>query len=148
MNVSSRLYPLYQFLRSDLVSCQTLCLGARPRYSLVLDEDVKKPTKQTALVSRHSLRQYKRTLFSIQRLNAKNKAVQAPTESNNYAERLMESHVSIKDEKNGNRFCCLRCHVCKCEFQPEMEINANQHLFTTARYIIYQRIRTTQPKPS
>ena len=24
-----------------------LCLGARPRYSLVVDEDVKKPTKQT-----------------------------------------------------------------------------------------------------
>ena len=27
--------------------CQTLCLGAPPRYSLVVDEDVKKPTNQT-----------------------------------------------------------------------------------------------------
>ena len=26
---------------------QTLCLGARPRYNLVVDEDVKKPNKQT-----------------------------------------------------------------------------------------------------
>ena len=29
--------------------CQTLCLGARPRYSLVVDEDVKKPTNQPTL---------------------------------------------------------------------------------------------------
>ena len=28
-------------------NCQTLCLGARPRYSLVVEEDVKKPTNQT-----------------------------------------------------------------------------------------------------
>ena len=28
------------------LNCQTLCLGARPRYSLVVDEDVKKPTNQ------------------------------------------------------------------------------------------------------
>ena len=28
-------------------NCQTLCLGARLRYNLVDDEDVKKPTKQT-----------------------------------------------------------------------------------------------------
>ena len=28
-------------------NCQTLCLGARPRNSLVVDEDVKKPHKQT-----------------------------------------------------------------------------------------------------
>ena len=27
-------------------NCQTLCLGARPRYNLVVDEDVKKPTNQ------------------------------------------------------------------------------------------------------
>ena len=27
-------------------NCQTLCLGARPQYSLVVEEDVKKPTKQ------------------------------------------------------------------------------------------------------
>ena len=27
-------------------NCETLCLGARPRYSLVVDEDVKKPKKQ------------------------------------------------------------------------------------------------------
>ena len=32
-------------------NCQTLCLGARPRYNLVVDEDVKKPTKQTNKVS-------------------------------------------------------------------------------------------------
>ena len=25
-------------------NCQTLCLGVRPRYNLVVDEDVKKPT--------------------------------------------------------------------------------------------------------
>ena len=31
------------------LNCQTLCLGARPRYSLVVDEDVKKPTNQTNL---------------------------------------------------------------------------------------------------
>ena len=31
------------------LNCQTLCLGARPRYKLVVDEDVKKPTKQTNL---------------------------------------------------------------------------------------------------
>ena len=29
------------------LNCQTLCLGARPRYSLVVDEDVKKPTNQS-----------------------------------------------------------------------------------------------------
>ena len=29
------------------LNCQTLCLGAYLRYSLVVDEDVKKPTKQT-----------------------------------------------------------------------------------------------------
>ena len=28
------------------LNCQTLCLGARPRYSLVVDEDVKKPINQ------------------------------------------------------------------------------------------------------
>ena len=28
------------------LNCQTLCLGARPRYNLVVDEDVKKPTNQ------------------------------------------------------------------------------------------------------
>ena len=28
-------------------NCQALCFGARPRYSLVVDEDVKKPNKQT-----------------------------------------------------------------------------------------------------
>ena len=28
-------------------NCQTLCLGARPRNNLVVDDDVKKPTKQT-----------------------------------------------------------------------------------------------------
>ena len=28
-------------------NCQTLCLGARLRHSIVVDEDVKKPTKQT-----------------------------------------------------------------------------------------------------
>ena len=28
------------------LNCQTLCLEARPRYSLVVDEDVKKPTNQ------------------------------------------------------------------------------------------------------
>ena len=28
------------------LNCQTLCLGARPRYSLVVEEDVKKPTNQ------------------------------------------------------------------------------------------------------
>ena len=31
-----------------MYNCQTLCLGARPRYSLVVDEDVKKPNKQTS----------------------------------------------------------------------------------------------------
>ena len=35
-------------------NCQTICLGARPRYMLVFDVDVKKPTnqpnKQTKLV--------------------------------------------------------------------------------------------------
>ena len=29
----------------SMKNCQTLCLGARLRYSLVVDEDVKKPTK-------------------------------------------------------------------------------------------------------
>ena len=28
------------------LNCQTLCLGTRPRYNLVVDEDVKKPTNQ------------------------------------------------------------------------------------------------------
>ena len=28
------------------LNCQTLCPAARPRYSLVVDEDVKKPTNQ------------------------------------------------------------------------------------------------------
>ena len=28
-------------------NCQKFCLGARPRYNLVVDEDIKKPTKQT-----------------------------------------------------------------------------------------------------
>ena len=31
------------------LNCQTLCLGVRPRYSLVVDEDVKKPTNQPTL---------------------------------------------------------------------------------------------------
>ena len=30
--------------------CQTLCLGARPRYNLVVDEDLKKPNKTKNLV--------------------------------------------------------------------------------------------------
>ena len=34
-------------LCGSTLNCQTLCLGARPRYNLVVDEDVKKPTKQT-----------------------------------------------------------------------------------------------------
>ena len=29
------------------LNCLMLCLGARPRYNLVVDEDVKKPTNQT-----------------------------------------------------------------------------------------------------
>ena len=29
-------------------NCQTLCLGARLRYNLVVNEDIKKPTKQTS----------------------------------------------------------------------------------------------------
>ena len=33
-------------LCGSTLNCQTLCLGARPRYSLVVDEDVKKPTNQ------------------------------------------------------------------------------------------------------
>ena len=33
------------------VNCQTLCLGARPRYNLEVDEDVKKPTKQNKTIS-------------------------------------------------------------------------------------------------
>ena len=32
------------------LNCQTLCLGARPRYNLVVDEDVKKPTRQVQVV--------------------------------------------------------------------------------------------------
>ena len=28
------------------LNCQTLCLGARPRYNLALDENEKKPTNQ------------------------------------------------------------------------------------------------------
>ena len=28
------------------LNCQTLCLGARSRYSLVVDEDVRRPTNQ------------------------------------------------------------------------------------------------------
>ena len=32
-------------------NCQTLCLGARPQYNLVVDEDVKEPTSQTNLNS-------------------------------------------------------------------------------------------------
>ena len=31
------------------LNCQTLCLGARPLYNLVVDQDVKKPTNQPAL---------------------------------------------------------------------------------------------------
>ena len=31
------------------LNCQMLCLGARPRYNLVVDEDVKKPTNQSFL---------------------------------------------------------------------------------------------------
>ena len=31
------------------LNCQTLCLGARPRYSLVVDEDVKEPTNQPTI---------------------------------------------------------------------------------------------------
>ena len=41
-------------------NCQTLCLGARPRYGLVVDEDVKKPNKKNKktkpfIPERHSL---------------------------------------------------------------------------------------------
>ena len=31
------------------LNCQTLCLGARPRYNLVVEVDVKKPTNQQLL---------------------------------------------------------------------------------------------------
>ena len=34
------------------LNCQTLCLGARPWYSLVVDKDVKKPTNQPTLKAR------------------------------------------------------------------------------------------------
>ena len=34
------------------LNCQTLSLGARPRYSLVVDEDVKKPTNQPTNLSK------------------------------------------------------------------------------------------------
>ena len=33
------------------LNCQTLCREARPRYSLVVDEDVKKPTNQLKLLA-------------------------------------------------------------------------------------------------
>ena len=36
------------------LNCQTICLGARPRYNLVVDEDVKKPTKPNQNVSSFS----------------------------------------------------------------------------------------------
>ena len=39
-------------------NCQTLCLGARPRYGLVIDEDVKKPTNQTNKQKKLSLRPF------------------------------------------------------------------------------------------
>ena len=39
-------------------NCQTLCLGARLRYSLVVDEDVKKQTNKQALFSSASLSLY------------------------------------------------------------------------------------------
>ena len=42
---------LYLMCGSTL-NCQTLCLGALPQYSLVVDEDVKKPTNQPASRSR------------------------------------------------------------------------------------------------
>ena len=34
------------FMCDSMLNCQTLCLGARPRYNLVVGEDVKKPTNQ------------------------------------------------------------------------------------------------------
>ena len=41
----------------NTLNCQTLCLGAHPRYNLVVDMDVNKPNKQTnhdlALLSRY-----------------------------------------------------------------------------------------------
>ena len=42
-------YTFLNLLFLQHVNCQTLCLGARPRYNLVVDEDVKKPNKQTML---------------------------------------------------------------------------------------------------
>ena len=44
--LSPYVYQLCLICGSTL-NCQTLCLGARPRYNLVVDEDVKKPTNQT-----------------------------------------------------------------------------------------------------
>ena len=38
------------------LNCQTLCLGARPRYSLVVDEDVKKSTNSSSSLSSHFFR--------------------------------------------------------------------------------------------
>ena len=36
--------------------CQRLCLGARPRYNLVVDEDVKKPNKQTKQTNKDNIK--------------------------------------------------------------------------------------------
>ena len=47
---------------------QTLCLGARPRYNLIVDEDVKKPNKQTNLLlspARHPFPLYPTLLYSL-----------------------------------------------------------------------------------
>ena len=41
---------LYLMCGSTL-NYQTSCLGARPRYNLVVDEDVKKPTNQPTNLS-------------------------------------------------------------------------------------------------
>ena len=45
-------------LCGSTLNCQTLCLGARPQYKLVVDEDVKKPTNQLTKCQR------KRVLFT------------------------------------------------------------------------------------
>ena len=64
------------------VSCvaarQTLCLGARPRYNLVVDEDVKKPTKQTMYFDERRRYETTKTMAAPVRTNQVNQVIRHP----------------------------------------------------------------------
>ena len=60
------------FMCGSTLNCQTLCLGARPRYNLVVEEDVKKPTNQplaSEILTVNTLTIVRRLLYLLDRMS-------------------------------------------------------------------------------